>query len=56
MGDLDGLIQQKYQDVESNAAPLSNVLTGGFRTPPQMPSSTGAFHNGRDPPRSGFEI
>ena len=34
---LNDLIQHDYQEVESNAAAVSNVLTGGFRTPPNMP-------------------
>lgn len=48
MADLDDIIQQKYQGLEGNAAAVSNVLTGGRRVPPDMPSADGEFQNGRD--------
>jgi hypothetical protein len=48
MADLDSLIQSKYQEIDQNAQAIDNVLTGGFRTPPTMPSATGAFQNGSD--------
>src|SRR5262249_18237665 len=59
MSDVDAFIQGKYQDVEKNAAAVSNVLTGVFRTPPNMPSATGVFQNGRDltrPPGSSVTV
>jgi hypothetical protein len=48
MSDVNAFIQGKYQEVEQNASALSTVLHGVFRTPPQMPSATGVFQNGRD--------
>jgi hypothetical protein len=59
MPDVDAFIQDKYQDVEKNAAAVSNVLTGVFRTPPNMPSDKGEFQNGRDltlPPGGSVEV
>lgn len=48
MGSLDELSTEKYQQIEGNAAPLSEALTGGHRTPPDMPTADGTFQNGSD--------